>query len=245
MCRSVRRTEQARKRTAYHEAGHAIVALHTPGASPIHKATIVPRGHALGMVSQVRAVCVCTCMSYALGMVPPWSLQRREGRSERKRVCGCGCRHRGRQQKLSTSCTLNYFFLCTALTSIARPAYRVLWVRMSPAFRQGHRCRHAPDLGSSLVNDSRVYCSALGSRVRTPLGQGSGHPWVKGQDTLFGFRRAWRLKLMQECPHHPARACNQYVCAPLSTHACACSTCPHSAHALLAPAFPPPGWPRR
>ncbi len=41
-------------RTAFHEAGHALVALATPGASPIHKATIVPRGHALGMVTQVR-----------------------------------------------------------------------------------------------------------------------------------------------------------------------------------------------
>jgi ATP-dependent metalloprotease len=48
------RSQEALKRTAYHESGHALVALHTPGASPIHKATIVPRGHALGMVTQVR-----------------------------------------------------------------------------------------------------------------------------------------------------------------------------------------------
>ena len=46
-------TEESKKLTAYHEAGHAIVALRTPGAMPVHKATIVPRGNALGMVTQL------------------------------------------------------------------------------------------------------------------------------------------------------------------------------------------------
>ncbi|MGA0532152.1 ATP-dependent zinc metalloprotease FtsH [Hansschlegelia sp. KR7-227] len=43
-------TDDEKKVTAYHEAGHAIVALNTPANDPIHKATIIPRGRALGMV---------------------------------------------------------------------------------------------------------------------------------------------------------------------------------------------------
>jgi cell division protease FtsH len=39
--------------TAYHEAGHAVVSLHYPASDPIHKATIIPRGRALGMVMRL------------------------------------------------------------------------------------------------------------------------------------------------------------------------------------------------
>lgn len=42
--------DEEKELTAYHEAGHAIVSLHCPACDPIHKATIIPRGRALGMV---------------------------------------------------------------------------------------------------------------------------------------------------------------------------------------------------
>jgi cell division protease FtsH len=46
-------TEKEKTLTAYHEAGHAIIALNEPESDPIHKATIVPRGRALGMVMRL------------------------------------------------------------------------------------------------------------------------------------------------------------------------------------------------
>ena len=46
-------TEDEKKLTAYHEGGHAIVALNVKATDPVHKATIIPRGRALGMVMQL------------------------------------------------------------------------------------------------------------------------------------------------------------------------------------------------
>ncbi len=46
-------SEEEKKLTAYHEAGHALVAMHMPASDPIHKATIIPRGRALGMVMRL------------------------------------------------------------------------------------------------------------------------------------------------------------------------------------------------
>ena len=46
-------TEDEKKMTAYHEAGHAIVSIHETASDPIHKATIIPRGRALGMVMRL------------------------------------------------------------------------------------------------------------------------------------------------------------------------------------------------
>jgi cell division protease FtsH len=51
--RSMVMTEEDKLLTAYHEAGHAIVALNVPSHDPIHKATIIPRGRALGMVQSL------------------------------------------------------------------------------------------------------------------------------------------------------------------------------------------------
>jgi cell division protease FtsH len=46
-------TEQEKMLTAYHEGGHALVALNVAATDPVHKATIIPRGRALGMVMQL------------------------------------------------------------------------------------------------------------------------------------------------------------------------------------------------
>jgi len=51
--RSMVMTEDEKKLTAYHEAGHALVTVHSPASDPIHKATIIPRGRALGMVMRL------------------------------------------------------------------------------------------------------------------------------------------------------------------------------------------------
>jgi cell division protease FtsH len=51
--KSLAMSEEEKRLTAYHEGGHALVALSVPAADPVHKATIIPRGRALGMVMQL------------------------------------------------------------------------------------------------------------------------------------------------------------------------------------------------
>jgi cell division protease FtsH len=51
--KSMAMSEEEKRNTAYHEGGHALVALSVPSADPVHKATIIPRGRALGMVMQL------------------------------------------------------------------------------------------------------------------------------------------------------------------------------------------------
>ncbi|GHV50767.1 ATP-dependent zinc metalloprotease FtsH [Deltaproteobacteria bacterium] len=48
--RTMVQTEEERQKTAYHEAGHALVSVCLPGTDPVHKVTIVPRGRALGLM---------------------------------------------------------------------------------------------------------------------------------------------------------------------------------------------------
>ena len=51
--RTLAMSDDEKKLTAYHEGGHALVALNVIGSDPIHKATIIPRGRALGMVMRL------------------------------------------------------------------------------------------------------------------------------------------------------------------------------------------------
>ncbi len=51
--RSMAMSDEEKKLTAFHEAGHALVAITVEGSDPIHKATIIPRGRALGMVMRL------------------------------------------------------------------------------------------------------------------------------------------------------------------------------------------------
>ncbi len=51
--RSLVLTDSERKLTAYHEAGHAVIALRLPGLDPLHKVTIIPRGQALGLTASL------------------------------------------------------------------------------------------------------------------------------------------------------------------------------------------------
>ena len=46
-------TDEEKRITAYHEAGHALVAAFVEGSDPLHKVTVIPRGRALGVTMQL------------------------------------------------------------------------------------------------------------------------------------------------------------------------------------------------
>ena len=74
------RDKDALKRTAIHESGHVLVASLTPGAHPVGKATIIPRGRALGFTSQVAQQALtrparCWCMGALHGSVAGFTSQ--------------------------------------------------------------------------------------------------------------------------------------------------------------------------
>ncbi len=74
--RSLRVEEEERRVVAVHEAGHALVALRTPGAEPLHKVTVLPRGAALGLAPcSGRRPASGTCAT-AASSSPSWPWRR-------------------------------------------------------------------------------------------------------------------------------------------------------------------------
>ena len=59
--RSMVMTEEEKRLTAYHEAGPRLVGYSSPASDPIHKATIIPRGRALGMVMRLPRAIASRC----------------------------------------------------------------------------------------------------------------------------------------------------------------------------------------
>lgn len=92
-------TDESKRLTAYHEGGHALVAYYTPGAMPLHKATIMPRGAALGMTVQLPEM----------------------DKVSEKKIQGKKCKHGKAEHNPTNTCT--FFFLPFPQDSFTRKEF--------------------------------------------------------------------------------------------------------------------------
>ena len=79
-------SDEDRRRVAYHEAGHALVGMLTPGADPVRKVSIIPRGQALG-------VTFAAPDDDRANYEEAWLLRQDQGRARRPRRRGGRVRH--------------------------------------------------------------------------------------------------------------------------------------------------------
>ena len=221
-------TEEEKMLTAYHEGGHAIVGLNVVATDPIHKATIIPRGRALGMVMQLperdklsmslRADDVAPCDHDGRPRRRRTDFRPREGdlrRLVRHRAGDAACAHDG-----------------DALGPVGRARHRVLWREPGRGVPRHVGVAHAERLRGDRPED-RLRGPAFGRRrlqgsdphshreARGPRSAGQGPARVRDADRRRDQGSAQRQEAeprvgagADDAAHVGGAACRQNTSAP-------------------------------